>query len=131
MAQGFAPQNGFELPEGRWLNGLAAGVNYTYGSGFSAAGTTQSGATQLPSLLRLIEVDTVGASSGVALPPAVAGSEVSVYNSTSTTLTVYPSIANNPKTGVQDTINTTASSITVGAHGHGFYFCPKTGNWAG
>lgn len=129
MTVGIPPGTGPQEVDGVWLNGLAAGLNGTYQSGVSAAGTTQSGATQLVSGNSLIELDTVGGSSGVALPAALAGTEVSIYNNTSTTVTVYPQIANNAVTGTQDTINNTTST-TISGHAGAFFFCAKNGIWA-
>jgi hypothetical protein len=54
----------------------------------TAAGTTQSDATQLTKSINI--VTTVPASSGVKLPSAEAGMRIIVRNSTSTALNVYP-----------------------------------------
>ena len=54
----------------------------------TAAGTTQSDATQLTKSINI--VTTVPASSGVKLPAAEAGMRIIVRNSTSTALKVYP-----------------------------------------
>ena len=126
------PSNGPGLVDGTWLNGLAGGQNQSYQSGLAAAGTTQAGATQLPAGIALLEVDTVGASSGVALPPCFAGTEISVYNSTATTLTYYPSVANNPLTAAQDTINGGSSKAVTSASGGTVtvFSCAKNGAWA-
>jgi hypothetical protein len=129
-AQGQAPQQGYELMQGKYILGIAGGVNYSFASGISAAGTTQATSTPLPTVTRLIEVDTVASGSGVSLPPAIAGTEISIYNGGANTLTMYPSIKNNPVTGVQDTIDTTLTSDTIASHFHGFLFCAKTGNWS-
>lgn len=128
-AIGIAPHSGFQLIDGDWLNGLAGGHNNVFQNGIAAAGTSsQSGATQLADRIAFFEIDTVGANSGVALPAALAGTNISVYNSTATPLTVYPSITNNPTTGAQDTISN-ASSFSLAAHtGQGFT-CAKNGIW--
>lgn len=127
-AIGTAPNGGMGLTDAAWLNGLAGGQNYTYQSGISAAGTTQATATQLPAGIELIEVDTVGASSGVALPPCVAGTQITVYNASATTLTIYPAIANNALTSAQDTINN-ATSLSLNAHTGTSPACAKNGTW--
>lgn len=127
---GIPPGTGPSLIDGRWLNALAGGVNYSFASGIAAAGTTQATSTPLPTMARLISVDTVAAGAGVSLPPAIAGTQISLYNSSANTLTIYPSIINNPKTGVQDTIDSTLTSETIASHQHGFLFCAKTGNWS-
>lgn len=128
---GVAPQNGFGMQDGTWLNGLAAGENCTYQSGVAAAGSTQAGSTQLQPGYALVEVDTVASSTGVALPPAIQGTEISIYNNGANTLTVYPSIANNGATGAQDTINNGSSlSGGIATHASALFFCAKNGAWA-
>lgn len=128
-ATGTPPGTGPALVDGQWLNGLAGGVNNTYQSGITAAGTTQATAFQLPAGIALMEIDTVPASSGVALPSCLAGTEAAIYNSTATTVTVYPSIRNNPNTSSQDTINT-ASTLPITTHVITWFACAKDGNWA-
>lgn len=131
MAQavvGTVPSGGPGLTDSVWLNGLAGGQNFTYQYGISAAGTTQATSTQLPAGIALMEIDTVGASSGVALPPCIAGTQITIYNATATTLTIYPSIANNPLTSAQDTINSGAS-ITLLTHTGTSPACAKNGVW--
>jgi hypothetical protein len=120
------------LVDGVWLNGLAGGLNETYQAGVSAAGTTQATATQLPASIALIQIDTVPASSGVNLPPAFAGTEIQVFNSTATTIKFYPPVANNPITAAQDTINGAASLSVTGVAGGtvSAFMCAKNGVWA-
>lgn len=128
--QGILPTPGFRLIDGLYVLGLSAGVNNTFQSGIAAAGTTQATATQIAAGFTLLEVDTVGASSGVALPQCNAGTIVqSLYNNTSTTLTVYPQIANNSVTVAQDTINNT-TSYSINAHTGIAFACAKNGIWA-
>lgn len=128
---GVAPQNGFGMPDGAWLNGLAAGENCTYQSGVAAAGSTQADSTQLQPGFALIEVDTVASGTGVALPPAIQGTEISIYNNGANTLTVYPSIVNNGATGAQDKINNgTSLSGGIATHASALFFCAKNGVWA-
>lgn len=112
-----------------WLNGLAGGVNSAFQNGISAAGSTQAGATQLPSSVKLMSIDTVGSSTGVALPFCFAGTEFGVYNNGANTLTVYPNVANNPITAAQDTIDNT-TSVSVSSHTAELFFCAKNGVWA-
>lgn len=131
MTVGIPPGSGPQEVDGVWLNGLAAGLNATYQSGITAAGTTQGTATQLAGGFTLMELDTVPGSSGVALPAAFAGTEISIYNNTATTAAVYPLIANNPITGTQDTINNgTNFSGGISGHAGAFFFCAKNGVWA-
>ncbi len=126
---GQAPVNGYQTPDGTWLQGLAAGVNSTYQSGITAAGTTQATCTTLPAGVTLIELDTVAASTGVCLPPALPGTELSIYNNGANTVTTYPAIANNPVTAAQDTINN-GTSTTQTTHTSKYYYCAKAGVWA-
>jgi len=117
------------LVDGTWLNGLAGGQNLSYQYAISAAGTTQATATQLPSGIALIEVDTVGSSAGVALPFCYQGTEFKVYNNGANTLTFYPGVTNNPITAAQDTINN-ATTATASTHTSKLFYCAKNGNWA-
>jgi hypothetical protein len=131
MAQGFAPLNGFELIEGRWLNGIVNGVNFTPVAGVIAMGTTQATAAAIPpgNFLVSVDVSTAGTGLGGSLPFAIAGTSLMLYNNTANVITIYPSVANNPKTAAQDTINN-AASMTVAAHTAEIFFSPKTGIWA-
>lgn len=125
---GQVPVNGFQTPDGTWLLGLSGGQNYTYQSGISAAGTTQATATQLPAGIAVIEIDAVASSTGVALPQCIAGTVIDIYNNGASTLTIYPSIANNLLTAAQDTINN-ATSITLTSHTATSPACAKNGVW--
>lgn len=130
---GIAPPSngGYVQPDANWLNGLAGGQNETYQYGITAAGSTQATSTQLGAGVALFEVDTAAASTGVALPTAIQGTELSIYNNGASTLTVYPAIANNPATAAQDTINNgTSFSGGVATHVAIFCFSAKTGVWA-
>lgn len=126
---GQPPGAGFGAIDGAWLNGLANGQNYSYQYGITAAGTTQATATQLPSGVYLVELDTVAASTGAALPSCLQGTQFWLYNNGAQTLTVYPAVANNPVTAAQDTINNT-TSVTVATHVAEYFFCAKNGVWA-
>lgn len=129
MPLGNVPVGEEQLIDGRFVNGITQGHNLTYQSGVSAAGTSsQAAATQLSDLISVIEVDTVAANSGVALPPALQGMRISVYNNSAASLLVYPAIANNPVTAAQDTINN-ATSVTLAAHVGATYACAKNGVW--
>lgn len=129
-AIGNVPQPGFNLIDGDWLNALAGGHNMTYASGISAAGTNQATATQLPDRIAIISIDTVGASTGANLPAAIQGTQLGVYNNTSTTVTIYPQTINNPLTSAQDTINNT-TSVTIAGHTREDFACAKNGVWSG
>jgi hypothetical protein len=123
------PNSGPALQDGTWLNGLAGGQNFAYQYGFTAAGTTQATALQLPAGIYLMEIDTAASSSGVALPPCLQGTALMLYNNGANTLTVYPSIANNPVTAAQDTIDN-STSASVATHVSEILFCAKNGVWA-
>lgn len=129
MATGTPPGTGPQLVDGTWLNGIAGGTNSSYQSGLTATGSSsQATALQLTSGYTIVEVDTVGANTGVALPAAFAGTEISVYNNGASTLTIYPQIANNPITAAQDTINN-STSTTATTHTGLYFFCAKNGVW--
>jgi hypothetical protein len=123
---GTPPDLGFALIDGEWLRGLANGQNSSYRSGITAAGTTQATGTTLPGAFAFISVDTAANLAGVNLPPCVPGTEIALYNSTANTLVIYPAIANNTLTGIQDTINAT-TSIQAATHTSRYFFCPKAG----
>jgi hypothetical protein len=125
---GTPPSNGPGLPDGVWLNGLANGQNYSYQSGFTAAGSTQATATALPANIYLMEVDTVAGSTGVNLPPCVPGTQEVIYNNGASTLTIYPAVANNVLTSAQDTINN-ATSLSLTSHTSTSPACIKAGVW--
>lgn len=129
-ATGVPPSTGFGLVDGTWLAGLAGGQNQTFQSGFTATGTTQATALQLPAGIAKLQVDTTAASTGVALPPCFAGTEVWLYNNGASTLTIYPSIANNSVTAAQDTINSgTSFSGGLATHVLALFGCAKNGVW--
>lgn len=117
------------LVDAQWLNGIAGGTNYTFQSGISAAGTTQATSTPLAAGIYLYEIDTAAASSGVSLPPCIAGTQSVIYNNGLSTLTIYPSIANNPITTAQDTINN-ATSLSLSSHTSTAPACAKNGVWS-
>ena len=126
---GNVPLSGFRLIDGDFVNGLAGGQNGIYQSGLTATGSTQATALQLAGGITLFELDTVASSTGVAMPAALAGTEISIYNNGAQTLTVYPLIANNPITAAQDTINN-GTSTTAATHTSLYFFCAKNGIWA-
>ena len=126
---GIAPTPGIQPVDGTWLIGLSGGLNNTFQSGITAAGTTQATATPLTSGIFLNEIDTAAASTGVNLPPCFAGTELSIYNNGAQTVTVYPAVANNPITVAQDTINN-GTTTTIATHVLNAFSCAKNGVWA-
>jgi hypothetical protein len=125
---GTPPGTGPQLVDGAWLNGLAAGNNFTFQSGITAAGTTAATGTLLNTSVALFEIDTVAASTGVTLPFAVASDFFMIRNAGAQNLTVYANPGTNPATGTTDTINGT-TSITINTSGQKSAFCfvAKTG----
>lgn len=129
MAIGEVPLNGFQLVDGTWLSGLAGGHNLLSQNGLTAVGSSQATALQLADRIAVLEIDTSSASTGAALPPALAGVNVFVINNTANNITIYPSIANNPVTSAQDTFNNAATSFTLNAHTGTGFTCGKNGLW--
>ena len=128
---GVQPLNGFGSPDGTWLNGVAAGSNYTYQYGITAVGTNQATAVQLPSGYYLLQVDTAGTggATGVALPSCLQGTQIFLNDNTAYTIDVYPAVANNPVTLAQDTINNTTST-TITTYAVKVFSCAKNGVWS-
>jgi hypothetical protein len=123
------PANGgFRLMDSQWVLGVSQGVNNTYASGLTGAGTTQATATALPANTSMYELDTVGASTGFNLPFAFSGTRLSIYNATGTTATIYPAVTNNPVTAAQDTINS-STSTTILTHVKLTCAAAKDGVW--
>lgn len=60
------------------------------GAGISAAGTTQGAATQLTKEFNIVTTISAGVSDGVKLPTAVAGLAVTIVNTSTANLQVYP-----------------------------------------
>lgn len=129
MPIGIPPNNGFAEPDGNWLNGLAGGHNLTFKNGITAIGTNQVTAQQLPDRVAVLEIDTSASGTGVALPPALQGMNIFVINNTANSVVGYPSIANNPVTGTQDTFNAAATSFSLTAHAGFGFTCGKDGLW--
>lgn len=129
MAIGFVPPNGFVTPDGNWLLGLAQGHNLFFQNGLTAVGNSQATSLQMADRIAVLQIDTSSASTGVALPSALAGVVIYVNNNTSNNITVYPSIVNNPVTAAQDTFNNNATSFTLNANTGTSFVCGKNGRW--
>lgn len=125
---GFPPVNGFQTPDGTWLLGLSQQVNSAFQSGLVGAGSTQAGCLVMPALTPLVEFDTVASGTGGCLPPALAGTEIAVYNNGANQLTLYPSLLNTTG-GAQDTINNT-TTLLVASHTSRQIYSAKNGIWA-
>ena len=110
------------------MNALLAGTGNAFQNGLVAAGSTQATALQL-STAAMYDIDTVAGSTGVALPAALPGTTIDIYNNGSNTLTVYPIINGNAaNANAQDTINNTTSA-SINSHAAGYFFCAKIGIW--
>jgi len=131
VGQAPIPATGPGLVDGTWLNGLAGGQNFLYQYGLKTAGTNQATATQLLPGYSLMEVDTSdsGGAQGVALPACLAGLRISLNNNTAYTFDVYPSIAANPITTTQDTINN-GTSTNITTYAVKTFSCAKHGVWS-
>lgn len=131
MTVGTPPQDGsdHQLIEGKWARGVAAGQNWSSIYSWSASGSNQATASQIQPGYRFVEVDTVSPGSGVALPAALEGTDVTIINGNGTNLlAVYPSIINNPRTGAQDTIAGMASA-SIATNRYVTFICAKNGVW--
>ena len=129
MPIGIVPTTGFQPVDNDWLNGIAGGHNLLFANGLTAIGNSQATSLQLPDRVAIIEIDSSSASTGVAMPAALAGMSIYVINNTGNNITVYPAIANNPATGAQDTFNNAATSFTLNAHTASGFNCGKSGVW--
>lgn len=128
MPIGEVPLDGFQLVDGVWLKGLAGGHNLTFQNGLTAVGTNQATSLQLADRIAAFSIDTSAASTGVALPAALAGVTIFVANNTANNISAFPAIANNPVTSAQDTVNNTTSA-TINAHTGTAFTCAKNGSW--
>jgi hypothetical protein len=121
--------NGFELHGGTGMLALDTGTGFAFQNGLVATGSTQATALQLATFA-MYDIDTVALNTGVALPAAIAGTTIDIYNNGAQTLTVYPMInGNSANAYAQDTINS-GTSTTIASHAAGYFFCAKNGVWA-
>jgi hypothetical protein len=131
---GNRPSKGYAAIDGTWVVGLAEGQNYTYQYNITATGSTaQVGAAQIPAGKYMVEVDTTPSGGSVTIPTCVPGTQFILYNNGAQTLNVYPSLANNPATGVQDTINNQTSlgnGTGLATHTQTAFACIKAGVWS-
>lgn len=91
--------------------------------GIAAAGTTQGTATVLPPKMAY-NVTTVGAGSGVLLPPSFAGAQLAMNNNQGTNaLLVYPNGT--------DTVNALGAGVgfSVAANTIVLFYCFTPGKW--
>jgi len=126
-AIGIIPHTGFQEMDGDFINGITQGHNFTFQNGLTAIGTNQATSLQLADLVSFLEVDTSSASTGAALPFALAGMTITVINNTANNITIYPAINNN-SLGAQDKINNT-TSYTLNANTAQGFTSGKTGVW--
>ena len=128
MPIGQTPVGQQQLIDGDFVNGITQGHNMVAQNGLTAIGTNQATSLQLADRIAMFSVDTSSASTGVALPAALAGVSIFVANNTANNISAFPSIANNPVTSAQDTINNTTSA-TINAHTGTAFTCAKNGTW--
>lgn len=129
MTIGRIPTGDQQLIDGRFVNGITQGQNNVYQNGITAIGSSQATSVQLANLVAFLEIDTSSASTGAAMPQALAGVTVTVINNTGNNITLYPAILNNPVTSAQDTFNNAATSYTLNAHTAQGFTCGKNGLW--
>jgi hypothetical protein len=87
----------------------------------SAAGTNQSGATELADVYNI--VTTVGSGAGVKLPTAGASLTYTVVNTTATNLLVYPNVSDKINGG------TANAAVTVAAGSSATFIAKDATDW--
>jgi hypothetical protein len=123
----------FGLQDGRWLLGVANGLNRSSQNGIIAhSGGSKAAAFQLPANVAQFQVDTVAADNdSVLMPAAKAGQSVAVFNNGGHILAIYGRGT--------DTINaqTTATALSLaapatsaGVGSNAFFFCSTDGKWS-
>lgn len=123
------PANGgFRMMDSAFILGISQNINNTFTNGLTGAGTTQATATVIPPSMSLVEFDTVASSTGFSLPFALPGVVIDIYNNGAQTATIYPSVANNPVSAAQDTINN-GTSATLATHVQLHCMSAKAGVW--
>lgn len=130
---GIPPQEGYELIEGRYLLGIAAGHNQSFESGLTAkASGNQSNGTLIPADIWQVEFDTVATNGdSCVLPFAVSpGTQIVVINNGAATLDVYSNPGTNPVTAAADKLNnSTSAAVTISAQVATTFYCAKAGVW--
>ena len=92
------------------------------GTGITAAGTTQGGATALSKEINIVSTVSGGAN-GVLLPTAVAGMVIIINNTSATTLNVYPATGAAINTGAANAAYSHIASASLQ------YYAPTTTQW--
>jgi hypothetical protein len=136
MTVGTPPGTGIGMVDGAWLNALAGGLNQTYQAGVAATtAASQANGFHYPSGINILEVDSSVATGSIVLPAAVAGTELTIVNTTANALNVYANPSINQLTGSTDQINgaSNATAFTVTASGGAnpvpIFYCAKNGAW--
>lgn len=133
MAVGIPADSGFALQDSPFVNGIAAGQNAASQVITAFAGGGQAGAKGISPNALLVEIGTVAtAGDSVALPFAVKGTWMVVFNASANSANMYGRVPVNKLTGVIDTINGTAGSTAYAIAGgvSVLFFCPANGIWA-
>jgi hypothetical protein len=92
------------------------------GTGITAAGTTQGGATALTKEINIVSTVSGGAN-GVLLPTAVAGMVIIINNTSATTLNVYPATGAAVNSGATNAAYSHIASASLQ------YYAPTTTQW--
>ena len=138
---GRAPHQGggYALQDSSWLNALAGGDNYYTQTVTAIAGGGQANATPMgvPNAqgieAALVMIGTVvTAADSVALPQAVKGRMIAVFNSSANSANVFASAVVNKVTGALDTLNalTNPTAYAMAGGSRSLFFCPADGKWA-
>ena len=116
-----------QLVDGSWFYGLSGGTNMVVDTGITAyASGGATSATQLPALNAFYSIDTVGAgNASIALPHALAGTWIVVFNNTGTnSMNVYPF-----QNGT-DTIKNVTTAYALIHNKAALFFSATDGQWA-
>lgn len=123
---GNAPNNGFGMPDGLWLNGLANGTNRSFANGIVAhAGGGKDDAFQIPASKSMVSIDTVAtAGDSLLLPQAVAGTWLMVRNAGVESANLYGKDTN------QINGAATANAYALASNVSALFFCAVDGQWS-
>lgn len=133
MTVGIQIDAGLALPDTQFINGIASGQNGTSQVITAFAGGGQGGAKGISPAALLVEIGTVVTNGdSVALPFAVKGTYMIVFNASAQSANVFGRVPVNKLTGVIDTINGVAGSTAYAIAGgvSVLFFSPANGIWA-
>lgn len=133
MAQGIQVDAGLALQDSQFVNGIAQGLNASSQSLTAFAGGGQASAKGISPNAMLVQIGTVAtAGDSVALPFAVKGTWMVVFNASANSANIFGRVPVNKLTGVIDVINGVAGSTAYAIAGgvSVLFFCPANGIWA-